>query len=414
MKRIKAITDLVLKKYNNKPIELRKKSRFLLGINTLAIFVFIILIVLEIIFRVPLTSVLPLVLGIFFMVILFHFIKSGFFELSRFLLIIGTLIFITAGLIIDEYNDPFEIYRYSFSIVSIIFVAGILSSKNRSVIFYFICGIAGILIFYFCRYYVQLGIAFDRIPLISLAVCILLYVFYGLMAFLTLNITKSMAHEIEESAKEAKKDKDDSLKMLNVIDIYTKPSIVQKVLGGENPTMLKPEKKELAVLFCDIRNFTNLSEDLEPLDVIEILNPYFAMMNSAIIVNNGELDKIMGDCIMAIFYDADDAMKAAIEMKTVLFDVTQNINNIKNGIGIHYGEVIIGNIGSPWKLDYTVIGDVVNVASRLESLTKQYNVDVIISEQVKEKLKNEYDLEELDNIAVRGRTKPVKIFQLRI
>jgi class 3 adenylate cyclase len=414
MKQINSIIDIILKKYNNKPVEIKKKSRFLLGINILGIFIFFMLTILEIVFRLPVTSFLPLALGFVFMILVFYFIKSGMFKLSCFLIIIGTLIFLSAGLIIDEYNNIFEIYRYSFAIISIIFVAGILSNRNRDVIFYFICGIIGILIFYFYRYYIQLGIAFASIPLISLAVCIILYTFYGLMAFFTMNITRSMVKEVELSGIEAKKDRDESLKMLNVIDIYTKPSIVQKVLGGENPTLLRPVKKELAVLFCDIRNFTNISENLEPLDVIEILNPYFAMMNSAIIVNNGELDKIMGDCIMAIFDKVDDALNAALEMKSVLADEKENINKIKNGIGIHYGEVIMGNIGSPWKLDYTVIGDVVNVASRLESLTKQYKVDIIISEQVKDNLNKSFTLEELDNITVRGRTKPIKIFQVKI
>ena len=150
-----------------------------------------------------------------------------------------------------------------------------------------------------------------------------------------------------------------------------------------------------------------MSENLEPSKVIEMLNPYFAMMNEVIIQNSGEIDKLMGDCIMALFESPDDALKAGIEIRAYLL---QNDFNINNGIGIHYGPVIIGNIGSPWKLDYTVIGDVVNVASRLEALSKIYGASIVVSDTVKDNLVSNFELIELDVVMVKGRNAPTKIF----
>ena len=230
------------------------------------------------------------------------------------------------------------------------------------------------------------------------------------MALLTLVVTKNIVKIAESREQQVRLERDETKRMLNIIKIYTKPSIVKDIQSGKDPTKFIPEKKEVVILFCDIRDFTNIIEKMEPSDVVEILNPYFAMMNAIIIENKGEIDKLMGDCIMAIFNNCDDALKASIEMRKIINNETNNSIKIKNGIGIHFGTVIIGNIGSPWKIDHTVIGDSVNVASRLESLTKIYHANIIISEAVKENLQNDYDLIELDIVMVKGRKAPIKIY----
>ncbi|HOV15746.1 MAG TPA: adenylate/guanylate cyclase domain-containing protein, partial [Spirochaetota bacterium] len=247
----------------------------------------------------------------------------------------------------------------------------------------------------------------DRVVIMSFVSCISVFIFFIIMSYLTLQMTKTMISIIKNRENEVTIERDESLRMLNVIEVYTKMSVVRKLQEGVDPTQLPPEKKDLAILFCDIRDFTKISENLEPIKVLEILNPYFAMMNEVIIEFNGEIDKLMGDCIMAIFESPDDAVKAAIGMRDY---IKQNKLDLVNGIGIHYGSVITGNIGSPWKLDYTVIGDVVNVASRLEALTKIYNAGIVISDAVKEKLTAKYNLIDLDMIMVKGRSTPIKIF----
>jgi class 3 adenylate cyclase len=407
------IDQFLFKNYKDKSFEIRKKSKVFVASCILAICVFLIIGILELVSGFPLLNVILFglsVIAVFGILIVFQQGKYGF---ASFLLLVGVLCFITLTIIVDKYNNPFEIYRYSFVSTCVLFGAGILLHKEKDILLFCCLGITGIICFYIFRYGYQLNMAFDKTSLISLIVCLVIYSFFSFMSLLTLRLTKQMIGEIEKSEKEATTQRDDSLRMLNVIELYTKPSIVQKVLSGENPSTLIPEKQELAILFCDIRNFTRISENMEPLAVVEFLNPYFATMNSTVIIHNGELDKIMGDCFMAIFEDPDDAVTAGIEISNNLKDYKEDTQfQLKNGIGIHYGEVIVGNIGSPWKLDYTVIGDVVNVASRLESLTKEYKTNLIISDEVKTRLKNEYSFTELSDIKVRGRSKSIKIFGL--
>jgi len=166
-------------------------------------------------------------------------------------------------------------------------------------------------------------------------------------------------------------------------------------------------------------------------------------MNSTIIKHEGEIDKLMGDCIMALFHNPDDALKSAIEIRVELekfnsmmnshserseessinevsgfFTPLRSVQNDKllrpldNGIGLNYGEVIIRNIGSESKMDYTVVGDIVNTASRLEALTKYYKVPLIISEDLKGQLKDNYHIRFLDEAFIKGKSTPVKIYEV--
>jgi class 3 adenylate cyclase len=226
--------------------------------------------------------------------------------------------------------------------------------------------------------------------------------------------------------------KDEAIRRLKITEIYTRRSIVEEIEKGNDPTKFQPNNVQIATLFADVRNFTGISEGLKPLEVVELLNSYFDCMNSTIIKYNGEIDKLMGDCIMALFRDPDDALKVAIEMRVELYKfnlksdfikkhdlsiLEQNKNElslkfINNGIGLNYGEVVIGNIGSDSKMDYTVIGDIVNTASRLETLTKSYKVPLIISEDLKIKLRDNYDIRFLDEVYIKGKKTSVKIYEV--
>ncbi len=184
------------------------------------------------------------------------------------------------------------------------------------------------------------------------------------------------------------------------------------------------EEKFITILFSDIRGFTGVSEKLSPQKLVGMLNQYFNAMSEEILKHKGILDKYIGDAIMAFWgapvpdeNQADNAVQAAIGMKEQLenFNKKQKEKGqpeINIGIGIYSGLAVVGNVGSETRFDYTAIGDSVNIASRIEGLTKTYQTKIIISETVKEKLKEKYFLELLGSVSIRGRNEPVKIYKI--
>lgn len=180
-------------------------------------------------------------------------------------------------------------------------------------------------------------------------------------------------------------------------------------------------KEIVTILFCDIRGFTTLSESLPAEKVVELLNFYFSQMTEAILAHNGTIDKFIGDAIMATWgapvkshSHANDATRAALTMVEKLTIVNQwlaehQLQPIDIGIGIHTGEVVLGSIGSEQKADYTVIGDNVNLASRLEGVTKTYGCRLVLSEATHQQLR-EIPCVLIDMIRVKGKTQPIKIY----
>ena len=201
------------------------------------------------------------------------------------------------------------------------------------------------------------------------------------------------------------------------------------VVSDETEKVAVGEKRQIAVLFSDIRSFTNISERNKPEVMVSFLNRYFSVMCDCIKKYGGTVDKFIGDAIMALFgapvsYEDNSrrAVAAAYEMRNALetLDMGDLIlpegMKFNIGIGIHYGDVIAGSLGSKEKTDYTVIGDSVNLASRLEGLTKVYGIQVLVSEDVKkdvlriEGAKDEFVFRYLDNVRVKGKDLPVPIF----
>lgn len=184
------------------------------------------------------------------------------------------------------------------------------------------------------------------------------------------------------------------------------------------------EKRDVAIMFCDIRSFTNISECNKPETVVAFLNRYFTAMCTIIKRHGGTVDKFMGDAIMALFgapvsYEDNcrRAVKAAQEMRETLKTIELEDLILPEGmkfnigIGIHYGDVIVGSIGSADKTDYSVIGDNVNLASRIEGLTKTYGTMILVSEAVKNDIKEEqFIYRHLDNVKVKGKEHPVPIY----
>jgi adenylate cyclase len=202
------------------------------------------------------------------------------------------------------------------------------------------------------------------------------------------------------------------------------PAVAAELLRKD--VTLGGEEREVTVLFSDVRSFTTMCEALAPQEVLGILNRYFTRMSAIVEAHGGVVDKYVGDAIMALFGaplanpdDADRAMETALEMCEALDELNsqQQLRGhpaIKVGIGINTAVVIAGNMGSQTRLNYTVIGDGVNLASRLEGLTKtpEYATRIIISRTTLAKAKGRYQIRPLGEVAVKGKRKPTEIYAL--
>ena len=185
------------------------------------------------------------------------------------------------------------------------------------------------------------------------------------------------------------------------------------------------DEDNVAILFCDIRGFTSLSEKMTPQELLNFLNSYFLRMNAPIHDNKGFIDKFIGDAIMALFDSpegsdcdkAQDAIRAAIGLNRALSLYNQHraksgYSAVSIGIGIHFGPVIIGTVGSDDRMDTTVIGDSVNIAQRLETLKSIYNVDIIVSEQLIAMAEHAFVSRTIDWVRVKGRNEPIKLVEV--
>lgn len=182
----------------------------------------------------------------------------------------------------------------------------------------------------------------------------------------------------------------------------------------------KPKQMNLSILFSDIRNFTSLSESMSPNDSFDLLNNYFAKVSQPIEENHGFIDKFIGDGIMALFNrSAYDAVKSAIEMQRKIKELNgdskkKDLPKIRMGIGINKGNLILGTVGSDKRIDGTVVGDAANVAARMEGLTKFYDSEIIISENVYKALENpgDFKIRKIDYVNVLGKEKPIEIYEV--
>lgn len=213
-------------------------------------------------------------------------------------------------------------------------------------------------------------------------------------------------------------------KMKKLFGQYVSKDVYDHLVANPELARLGGARREMTVLFSDIRGFTTVSERGQPEEIVHTLNEYFTRMVQLVFEHSGTLDKFVGDMVMALFGaplddpdHADHAVEAAIQMIVELRKLNERWKaegrpELDIGIGINTGPMIAGNIGSDLVMSYTVIGDAVNLGSRLESLNKQYGTRIIISEFTKEHLKKKYVLKPLGDVIVKGKTKPVAIFEL--
>jgi adenylate cyclase len=208
---------------------------------------------------------------------------------------------------------------------------------------------------------------------------------------------------------------------------YLDPGMVKKL--QKDPSLLKlgGETRNMTFLFCDIRGFTPISEKYKgnPAGLTKLINRFLTRMTDVIITNGGTIDKFMGDCIMA-FWNApienkkhrQMAVKSALEMTVALAELNMHLQaeglpQINIGIGINTGNALVGNMGSDQRFDYSVIGDAVNLASRLESSSKTLGKTIVIGEDTRHTIENVYPFDYIDSIMVKGKTEEIKVYTIQ-
>jgi adenylate cyclase len=247
----------------------------------------------------------------------------------------------------------------------------------------------------------------------------ILNLFYLPLAIVFASIGVSSGNYFYESLKRNE--------VMNEFGRYVSPDVVNAIFKGEKKVNLSAVEKEVTIMFSDIRGFTALSEKLAAHDLVDLLNSYLGTLAEIIFENKGTVDKYMGDAIMAVYNSPlnvpDHEAKAclsALQMQEAIKLInkenkksTHDFPELYMGIGINSGKAIIGNVGSKERVDFTSIGDTVNITSRIEGLTKYYGTPIIIGEKTYNKIKGRFFTRELDSVLVKGKTRSIKIYELR-
>lgn len=205
---------------------------------------------------------------------------------------------------------------------------------------------------------------------------------------------------------------------------YVSGSVVESILQNPDKLKLGGDRRRMSVLFSDLRGFTSLSEGLTPEKLVEVLNTYLDEMTNIVFDEGGVLDKYIGDAVMAFWnapFDQPDHAVRSVRCAVRMRDRLKAMNDegsfpkgieLKVGVGVNTGEMVVGNIGAETRYDYTVIGDSVNLASRTESLCKEYGVGIIVTQNTAADLADSFHLRLLDQVAVKGKKEPIRLFEV--
>ena len=220
----------------------------------------------------------------------------------------------------------------------------------------------------------------------------------------------------------------EKLRIRRTLEVYVSKDVVREVLDNPQTYLSKlgGQREKVAVIVTDLRGFTTMSEEMDSTQLVAQLNEYLSLMVDDIFSRRGSVDKFIGDAILAVWghvksegpaQDVTLAIEAALLMKESLRRLNADWENrdlkaFQMGIGVNFGEVIFGNIGSSRKMEPTVIGDVVNVTSRLEGLTKEYGRDLLIGEGAADLVGDSFRLQFVDRVTIKGKTKPLRIYSV--
>ncbi len=213
-------------------------------------------------------------------------------------------------------------------------------------------------------------------------------------------------------------------KTLKLFMKYVPEQVVSKALDGSEDSIFDGEQREVAVLFCDIRGFTPLSEQIPPKEVVSLLNDYYSLMSESIKRYKGTTIQYVGDEVFAAFgapINIENKEKMAVFCALDMMRNLEKLNDIYNekfnqeikvGIGINYGEVVAGNLGSEEILSYSITGDTVNTGKRIESVTKDFPNSILISENIYQKTKDIVEIKEFDPLNVKGKKDKILVYQV--
>ncbi len=236
----------------------------------------------------------------------------------------------------------------------------------------------------------------------------------GLLVVLLYAVNMSWGYFVESKTKR---------QFTELFGQYVPPELVDEMAKNPEGYSMSGRKAELTVLFSDVRGFTTISEGLQPDELAALMNEYLGAMTAVVRDHRGTLDKYIGDAIMAFWgapmadpEHAQHAVVTALEMQVALKALNQRLMakgwpELKIGVGVNTGPMTVGDMGSPVRKAYTVMGDAVNLGSRLESITKQYGVGIIVGEGTRDVLGNRFVLRELDRVRVKGKAEPVGIYE---
>lgn len=296
-------------------------------------------------------------------------------------------------------------------------------SKSGEFLFILILGIVAGLLFTFLRPVggVIAGMAFYILVFVGVwLVFAFKLLWMPLIApFLTVLLTYTTHYAYRYRVEER-----DKREIKKIFSHYVSASVVDELLKKPEMVKLGGEKKFCTVLFSDLAGFTNLSEATSPEELVKLLNEYLTEMTHIVLNNQGTLDKYVGDAIMAIFGAPIDVenhalsgCKTALLMQRALEKIRQdwkkrNLPELNQRIGINSGPMVIGNMGSDIRFDYTAIGDSVNLGARLEGANKQYGTGIMISDATYQLVQGEVITRPLDMLRVKGKNEPVKVYEL--
>ena len=239
---------------------------------------------------------------------------------------------------------------------------------------------------------------------------------YPLITMATIYLGITIYHYFKEEREKKK--------IRGAFQYYLTSSVINEMLKDPDKLKLGGDKKDLTVLFSDIRGFTTISEKMTPEELVALLNEYLTTMTNQVFHHDGLLDKYMGDAIMAVFGAPLDQPDHALRGCRTALAMMEELRKLQEkwkaegrpvfdiGVGLNSGDMVVGNMGSEMRFDYTVMGDMVNLGSRLEGTNKEYGTNIIISEFTYEKVKDAMCCRELDGVRVKGKLKPVKIYEL--
>lgn len=232
-----------------------------------------------------------------------------------------------------------------------------------------------------------------------------------------LDENRTLSKKLQQQTKEQKR-------ILELFNKYVPEQVVKQTLSFDENEILQGETRVVSVLFADIRNFTRIASTANPADVVSFLNDFWSALGTPVKMNHGSVNKLIGDGMLALFgapvshiHNQRNAVNCALEMIKALSGINEKYESIlgmeiKIGVGINTGEVLVGNIGTEDHMEYTVIGDAVNVASRIESKTKEDPNSILISEATLEFLDQQFDTEKVDSLVIDGKDEPIELYKV--